>query len=176
MKQQKLFNDPVELKFGGSLLKGKRRSRRPLSHKRPIHLVLKATSTLQLLRHTKQVEQTLSYISKKFGVRVYSSATHADHIHLAILTPNRTQYVRWVRALTSLLCQRIRGLKWRLRPFTRISAWGKAFQRLKNYIFGNKQQGNFIVEGHATLDRLRQEAAELFATEVKRAGGTARAV
>jgi len=40
MKQQNLFTNKTRTEFGGTLLQGRRKSRRPLATRRPIHIVL----------------------------------------------------------------------------------------------------------------------------------------
>lgn len=47
------------------------------------------------------VAQTNRY-GQKFGVRLYDIAVGHDHIHLALLIPNRSAYNAFIRALTSL--------------------------------------------------------------------------
>src|SRR5688572_26507646 len=153
MKQQKLFpgknqkyqpNPHVE--FGGSLLKGKRKKQRPLSFKWPTHLVLKATNSFVLLKNKSQIEGLLESHCKKMGVKLFNSGVHADHVHLFLLFPNRKTYTSWIRGLTSILVQRFAGLKWRLRPYTKIIRWGNHFRVLKNYILKNKLEGEMIIE------------------------------
>ena len=87
------------------------------------------------------------------GVRIYDCGIHADHIHLSALLPDRKSYVRWIRAVTSVLVQRFKGLKWRLRPYSRVARWGKAFEQLKNYIWKNRMEGSLIVEAHEIVNR-----------------------
>lgn len=171
MKQQSLFIEKQRNQFGGSLLVGCRKERRPLSSKLPIHLVLKATDSVLLLRNKKQVEQILRTYSKKLGVKIYSLAVQYDHIHLAVRAMNRSVYVRWIRAVTSVLAQRLTGLKWKLRPFTRIASWGRDFIRLKNYILGNWREGNFIADAHARVDQFLEKNVGPFFT--KPGGGQA---
>ncbi|HMN68428.1 MAG TPA: hypothetical protein PKC28_07800 [Bdellovibrionales bacterium] len=53
MKQLNLFKEKRQIEFGGSLLVGKRRARRPIATKSPTHLVLKATTSFRLLRRRR---------------------------------------------------------------------------------------------------------------------------
>ncbi len=155
MKQQSLFKEKIDLTFGGSKLKGKRKSRRTLDSKRPIHLVLKATNDEQLLLNRQKVTATLKRMADKFHIKIYSAAVNADHIHLVIKIPCRLMYTRWIRAFTGLLAKTIPGVKWGLRPYSRIVSWGRAFKSLLSYVQINRVEADRIVTLHEKLDRAR---------------------
>jgi REP element-mobilizing transposase RayT len=152
MKQFKLFKEKTNLSFGGSELKGRRKSARPLDSKRPTHIILKATNPYHLLRHRRIVNETIEQCSRKFGVRVYESAVQADHIHLGVKIPSRFLYRAWIRALTSILVRKVVGLKWHLRPYTKIGSWGRQFNTLIQYIRANQECGDFIFQAHECAD------------------------
>lgn len=148
MKQLKLFRDKTEAEFGGSLNKGKRKKARPLNFKLPLHLVFKATNCFLLMKNKDKVEQTLRRYAGRARVEIFELGVHADHIHVAALFKTRQSYLQWIRSITSVLVLQIHGLKWRLRPYTRISAWGKAFHTLKRYIWKNRAEGELIIDSH----------------------------
>jgi REP element-mobilizing transposase RayT len=153
MKQLKLFQEKIRHEFSGSLLKGKRKSARPLDSRKPIHLVFKATTSLTLLKNRKKIEEILFKYAKDHGIKIQDCGIHADHLHLAITIPNRVQYIKWVRATTSVLVQKIQKLKWKLRPYTRITEWGQAYQKLKRYIWKNREEGNLILFAENCIER-----------------------
>jgi REP element-mobilizing transposase RayT len=145
MKQQSLFADEVKNEFGGSLLKkGKRKGARPLNLKAPIHLVLKAEDSIQLFQKSGLIKNQFKKLSLKFGVKVYSLAVHEDHIHGVVKVPSRRLYRAWIRSLSGTLCRQIKGLKWRLRPYTKIITWGKQFRNTLAYIKFNHNQSEFL--------------------------------
>ncbi len=119
-KQYQLFTEKSQLSHGGSLALGKRKTARPLSFKCTIHLVLKTSCHSQILRHRSSVEVIVNRFSKRFGIRVYQLAVHTDHVHIHVKLNNRILYCRWIRAITSQLACQIKGVKWSLRPFTRV--------------------------------------------------------
>lgn len=161
MKQQLyLFKDNMDLTHGGSKEKGKRKGLRPLSSKHPIHLVLKAKDPFRLLRNTRIIEQTVRKYAERFGVTIYEMAVHADHIHLSFKVPSRELYLRWIRAITSVLARLIAKLKWSLPPFTRIGTWGKDFKRLTHYIRHNKTEGSLLLKAHERVDQYLREQIE----------------
>ena len=141
MKQRSFFLNESPI-FGGASLKNCRHHRRVLSSKKPIHLVLKATQNA-LYKNREFIRITLLRQAKIAGVSVYDFNINFDHIHVQMKIPNRLLYCRFVRALTGLISRKLgRGL-WKLRPFTRVSEWGRAFSKLKEYI----AQNNLEVEG-----------------------------
>ena len=130
--QTSLFPMKSELKFGGELLKGKRKSRRPLCTKRPIHLVLRAKQH-RLKANEAQVRLEIARAAKRWGIRIYQWAIVGDHIHLLIRVPTRIAYKFFVQRVCGVIALKL-GILWLCRPFTRIVAWGLGFKRAKNYI------------------------------------------
>lgn len=142
---------------GGSLSKGKRKTRRPLDRKNPIHLVLKSTNSYTLLRRQSQVHEIIKGIGAKFGIKMHSSAIQYDHIHLHFSFQNRKVYVRWIRALTGILAQKIKGLKFKFLPYTRVVAsGGRDFTQVNLYIEKNQVEANFLIRIHAHIDRTQR--------------------
>jgi REP element-mobilizing transposase RayT len=152
VKQQKLFREKCEREFGGSLLKGKRKSTRPLSFKIPLHTVLKATNPYVLLQNRVLVERIIRSVSAKVGIKIHELAIHADHIHILISVLSRELYRKWVRTLTARLTILIPKLKWRLRPYTRPVKWGKDFQSVVSYLKWNDREASFMLEAHLTVE------------------------
>jgi len=152
MKQLKLFTENLAREFGGVLNKGRRKTARPLDRKRSLHLVLKATSPFLLLRRRRDIEQEIHRMSRRFGIKLHRIAVHADHIHLSVQIPSRILYCRWIRGLTAQLVRRIAGLKFALRPYSRVVNWGREFNAVCNYIFVNFQEGDFILRCHLRME------------------------
>lgn len=145
MKQLNLFANNVRLEFGGTLGRGRRKCERPLVFRKPIHFVLKAQNSWLLLRHQKEIGEVLESMSARFGVKIYSLAVNADHIHLVIKLHSRELYRRWIRAVTSLLVRRVVGLRFRLRPYSRIVSWGRQFRSVLAYLKCNRQEAEFVL-------------------------------
>lgn len=56
--------------FGGSLLAGKRKTKRPLSTKHPLHLVLKSSHKGLFNPGNLNLESLIRTQAKKFGIRI----------------------------------------------------------------------------------------------------------
>ena len=130
------FTKNYKKEFGGATLLGKRKVRRPLSTKHPIHLILKTSGKSIFNPGNRQVEQLMRETARQFGVKIYDVALNWSHTHLLIQISERAQYVRFVRALNCRL--QVLGARFDLRPFTRILSWGKDFRRVKGYILENE--------------------------------------
>ncbi len=106
MKQYSMFTIPQSKCFGGSLLKGKRKSRRPLSTKHSIHVTLRSDLVVSLgtfLKYRKFIQQQLAFAAGKWGLKVYNHGIEVNHIHLLIKIPNRTAYTYFIQYFTGVL-------------------------------------------------------------------------
>ncbi len=143
--------------FGGALLKGNPKGRRPLDSKLPIHLTLRATkSVLRLPKTFVVVEQLIVRVARKHGVRIYKSANVGNHLHLVIKLSRVQAWAAFIRELTGGLGLALRdvlgGSKlWMFRPHTRIvRGWKKAFAIVKEYIGLNQLEGEGLISRWAT--------------------------
>lgn len=98
--------------FGGSLLHGKRRGRRPLSTKEPIHLVMRSSwakgpNAFTQPRNKKVIEALCRTLAKKYGVRIYQRAIVSNHLHFVLRIHNRDTYKSFVRVLTGKIASHI---------------------------------------------------------------------
>ncbi len=103
--QLPLFPNQTKKFFGGALLYKKRKSRRPLSKKDSIHLVLRSEWAMGkdsfLARRNRQaIKVILLRFSKKFGVKIYQQAITSNHIHLLLRITNRTLYTAFIKAIS----------------------------------------------------------------------------
>ncbi len=90
--------------FGGQLLQNKRKSKRPLSVKAPIHLVIKsekAKGNLSFVNHQSIIIRVISIISKKWNVTIYDKVVNFNHIHFIIRIKSEADYRSWIREFTS---------------------------------------------------------------------------
>lgn len=130
------LNPPKE--FGGSLIVGKRKSKRPLNIKLPIHTVLRC-STLRsgsLLWNANEISAILEKFARKFNVIVYEKAIVSNHIHAILKFSSRKSYNAFVRAFAGVLAQTFKVI-WSARPWTRILNWGRDFRIACAYTIQN---------------------------------------
>src|SRR5438093_1324945 len=91
--------------FGGSRLKGNPREARPISMKRPIHLVMRsalAKGDRSFLRagRAKSIEQLVHRLGRENQVKVYRFANSGNHLHLILLPSSRKAFNRYIRAIS----------------------------------------------------------------------------
>ena len=77
-RQMTLFPELKKLsECGGSLSKGKRKVRRSIALKRPMHVTMKAADnqpSFLLPQHKQFVQNQIRLLGRRFGVRIYATA------------------------------------------------------------------------------------------------------
>lgn len=144
------FKKHFRIEHGGSLNKGRRKEARPLTTKRPIHVVLRASRargpwSFLLPKNRRQVDQLVSKTSKKFGVKVSQLANSGNHLHLVVQGKRRQGLQSFLRTLPALLARKITGAKkgaprgqfWDALAYTRVVTWGRELVALKRYLLRN---------------------------------------
>jgi REP element-mobilizing transposase RayT len=159
--------------FGGSLLVGKRKSKRPLSTKNPIHLILKSNHKGVFAPGNISLEKLIFSQIKKFNIRIYQHAINWSHIHLVIKLHNQQDYKKFIRSITSIMAQKIRAKLqktdkayekvFELRPFTRVLKWGRDFKITMSYQILNQLESLGMIKRveSATRKRRRVEVQDL---------------
>lgn len=136
--------------FGGAYLKNSNpKSKRPLSFKRSMHLVLRsslAKGPRSLLRKELLIKDLIFKQGKHLGVKVYRQAVVGNHIHLLVRPLSRDAFNNFVRSISGLIARNIlraergaaKGLKfWDKRPFTQVVEWGRQYGTVCNYLLQN---------------------------------------
>ena len=140
MKQLQLFKND-QLKFhGGQVYSGKRKTKRPLATKNPIHLVLKCNKSISLFHEFCEVKYYINKYSFKFHIKIYNLSVQRDHIHFLLKIENRESYMKFTRFLTGVLARKYGKDLWQLTPFTRVLSWGKDYEATKKYISQNEDE------------------------------------
>jgi REP element-mobilizing transposase RayT len=138
--------------FGGALLKGNPRDRRPITAKRPMHLVMRSSlahGEYSFLRgkRDRQIHSLVQKVAKDKGVKIYRFANSGNHLHLLVLPRSREAFNAFIRSISGLIARLIlgaergnaKGLKfWDARPFTRLLEWGRDFKVACGYVLQNK--------------------------------------
>lgn len=164
--QQISFFKSARRDHGGALSISKRRSRRPLSTKHPIHLTLRselAKGPRALTRHRPLVNFILKKSAALFRIRVYQKAICGNHLHFLVRGKRREDLQNFFRVLSGHIAQEIlrqhplqetggapkegRGsplgcLKnrrkfWDLLLYSRLLTWGREFRIVHRYIQQN---------------------------------------
>jgi len=75
-----IFQNDYKKEFGGRLLCGKRKSARPLSTKKPIHLILKCTGKRIFSPTDRKLENLIRHQANKYGIKIPASQILAQQI------------------------------------------------------------------------------------------------
>ena len=145
-KQFSLFK--VDIEHGGSTRKGKAKTRRPLSTRKPLHVTLrssKAIGRLSLLRHRKAIVELLKAQAERWGVRIFECSVNSNHIHLGLTGKTRCDLQNFFRTVSGLVARLVTqarrgkpfGKFWDELMWSRIAEWGRGFRTLQQYIQKN---------------------------------------
>ena len=157
MKREKqLFLENLNLKssldFGGSLLKNSHaKTPRPISTKRVMHAVLRASVckgplSFLLSKNSKVIDRVLESQGLLHGVKIYKVAKAHNHIHLVLLPRSRESFIAFLRSITGLIPRLLLGAQkgspigkvfWDKRPWSRIISWGKEYKLVLKYLEQN---------------------------------------
>lgn len=123
--------------FGGQFLHKKRKRRRPLSTKEPIHLVMRSSWAMGNHAFTrpqnkKAIEAITTSLAKKYGVRIYQKAIVSNHLHFVLRIQNRDSYKGFVRLLTGKIASHIMG--------------GQSFTSFLNHVRGDRSGQNGSIQ------------------------------
>ena len=176
----KTMNVSTRLDHGGDIGKGRRKTMRPFSPKRPLHLVLRSSQARgsRSLLHPKfacKVEQLIQRHSKKYHVQVYRKVNVGNHLHLIVQAKTRKDFQSFLRALTGAIAFLITGACksnplssrfWDKLAYSRVVSWGREFDLLHRYLVKN------MFEAHGFWNRKREQDLELVWISMKEAGFT----
>ena len=164
MKQMSLIPKlKAELEFGGSLIKGKRKSKRPLSIKKPIHLILKsnkASGKLAMSPSDLRIKNLIYKMAHRFNIKIYSEAANWSHLHLVIRIYRRSDYIKFIKALTGAMVLKLKAPKgfFDIRPYTKIGTWGKQFKTWMDYLTKNQLEARgFATSSKASVKRTKSK-------------------
>ena len=143
MKQLKFSSSPYfksQPSFGGELNFKKRKSRRPLDPKKPLHIVLRASSYKPCFLHRDPfINKVIQKWANRFAIKIYESSVNANHLHLVIGFKHRKLYQYFISALAGQIAQLLK-VKWEFRPFTRIIEWGRDLKNACAYVIKNQKE------------------------------------
>jgi REP element-mobilizing transposase RayT len=140
--------------FGGSLLLGKRKSKRPITSKKSIHLILrlnpKYSGPLLSPLYKKSIN-CLKATAFQYEINIHELAFNFTHLHIVIKVKNRKSYIQFIRTLTQRLTflarkqQKIKTSRIFLnRPYTRIVNWGRSYKTIIQYIYKNHLESGVL--------------------------------
>jgi len=152
--QRSLFSGQVRAELsrtehGGAVRRGRRKLERPVSTRKPLHVVLsshRARGPWSLQRHDRAVRGALRQMARRFDIRVYDFANVGSHLHLLVRCRRRGAFQGFLRSFAGIVARRVTGAK-RGRPagpffdglaWSRIVTWGRDYIGVRHYLFRNQ--------------------------------------
>jgi REP element-mobilizing transposase RayT len=142
----------VRTEHGGAIRRHRRKLERPVSVRRPMHVVLsshRARGPWSLRKHDRAVREALRTLSRRFGIRIYDFANVGTHLHLLVRARRRESFQSFLRSFAGIVARRVTGAK-RGRPsgrffsglaWSRVVAWGRDYLGVRHYVFRNAIEG-----------------------------------
>src|SRR5436190_13823656 len=90
---------------GGAVRRHRRKLERPVSTRRPMHVVLSsrhARGGWNLKKHDRSVRDTLRDVAQRFGIRVYDFANVGSHLHLLLRSRRRENFQGFLRSFAGI--------------------------------------------------------------------------
>jgi len=139
------------VEHGGDFRRGRRKLERPVSARRPMHVVLhsqRARGGWSMRRYHTKIREALRACVDRSGVRIYEFANVGSHLHLLVRARRREDFQRFLRTFAGIVARIVtgarRGLPLRGGPFwsalawSRVVAWGRDYWGVRHYIFRNR--------------------------------------
>src|ERR1700722_3610090 len=149
--QYSFFGAPRRV-HGGEASVGREKKTRPLSTKRPLHIVFKSSRAKESLsfcrpENRRLVRSVIDRAKRRCGMKLYRTSINGNHIHLVAKGETRCGIQNFLRTVAGQIAQRIGGAKkgapareafWDYPVFTRILEWGKDFTGVIRYVLMNE--------------------------------------
>lgn len=144
---------------GGSLAHGRRKEKRPLSYKCPIHLVLrseKARGSWSLLRHGRRVDALLKMQARRHHVRILHYVNVGNHLHIKLRVFSRASFGAFLKSFSAMLARAVTGARkgmrkgsfWDALAYTRV-----LYSRIEEKILHRYFRANAIEARHGRAVR-----------------------
>ncbi len=142
--------------FGGIMSAGKRKKKRPLNFKRPIHLVVRSSRakgpwSFLTKKNAASVDQLLRQQARKHHLRLISYVNVGNHLHVKLRAFSRDSFQAFLRSSMAMLARKITGARkghkvgkfWDALAFTRILFSSVEEGILKRYFRANELEARF---------------------------------
>ncbi|MBL7689013.1 MAG: hypothetical protein JNJ49_13350 [Bdellovibrionaceae bacterium] len=147
---------------------GKRTTRasrvyRPRATKEAMHLVLRsdrARGPKSLLKYDRVVRAVIAKLASKHGVRIYRIVNAGNHLHITLKLSKQFLWHGFISGVTGGIASAL-GFKrdstnkgfWSSRPFTRVIAWGRDYNVVKDYHTLNQLEADGAVPPRSQMLR-----------------------
>ncbi|MGE3681269.1 MAG: transposase [Bdellovibrionales bacterium] len=111
-QQLNLFPNESRRFFGGRLLLGRRKGRRPLSSTEAVHVVFRSSwargeNSLLKTYNKNPVIGIIRSVTHRYRVRIYRLAVASNHVHLILKFGSRDLYKAFIRVVTGRIANHV---------------------------------------------------------------------
>jgi putative transposase len=139
---------------GGAEAVGKRKSRRPLDSKYPVHLILKSKKakgslSLRAKRNLHWIWLLAHRKAEKFDVQLQGFANVGNHLHFKVKFKRREHFQKYLKSVSALIARHVTGARkgkafgkfWDFLAYTKVVKIWTQEKRLNRYITANAIEG-----------------------------------
>jgi REP element-mobilizing transposase RayT len=143
---------------GGEHAKGKRKTARPFSSQKPIHVVMRATKAkgpmaLWTSRNSKSVAAIVKKRAKASDIRIYQFSNNGNHLHILLRSKHKRDFQNFLKTVAGQIAQMMtkarrgapKGKFWDALTFTRLGDWQRAYENLKDYVLQNLYEAAGVI-------------------------------
>ena len=123
---RQMRSELARTEHGGDVGRGRRKRERPVSTRRPMHVVLtshRARGSLSLRKHDRAVRDVLRRMARRFEIRIYDFANVGSHLHLVLRARRREDFQAFLRSFAGGVARRVTGAKGADPPATSSTVW-----------------------------------------------------
>jgi REP element-mobilizing transposase RayT len=143
---------------GGEHAIGKRKTARPFSSQKPIHVVMRATEAkgpmaLWTSKNAKNVAAIVKRRAKASDLRIYQFSNNGNHLHILLRSKHKRDFQNFLKTVAGQIAQMItkarrgapKGKFWDALTFTRVGDWQRAYENLKDYVLQNLYEAAGVI-------------------------------
>ena len=137
------------------------RQYRPVVTNEAMHLVLRsdrARGAKSLLKYDHVVRKVIAKLASKHGVRIYRIVNAGNHLHITLKLSKQFLWRGFISGVTGGIARAIQRKRdstkqgfWNSRPFTRVIAWGRDYNVVKDYHTLNQLEAEGAVPPRAQM-------------------------
>ena len=160
--------EPARVEHGGEIRLGRRKLARPISSRRPLHLVMRSSRaqgrwSMRTKTNDQVVRTGLRRYARRYGIKVYEFANVGNHLHLLVRTKCRLGLQNFLRVFAGVTARRVTGARpghrigkfWEYLAYSRVMTWGRDFLGVRAYVAANEAEceGSIPPRVHAAVRR-----------------------
>lgn len=145
---------------GGSKGAGKRKTARPITTKRPMHIVMRASKargprSMLSPATAKAIRFRLDRDAAENGVKIRGFVNVGNHLHLIVQPQTKRGFQRFLRTFSGVVARLCTGARrgqafgrgegrafWDGLAYSRVIEWGRAYENMKRYLRANEVEAS----------------------------------